>query len=226
MTTPCRHEVCSFPSAPERPPPGISLFPSRHPGIHPAQSPAGVSSVKRSPVNMHRRFSFPGVFRACAQRRQRFAARLLPLQGVPQQPFVLPSMRTHCRMNSERDTSRSPYRRHIQSENSSVAFKVTGMGSAMLFPSVCEPPDRQNRKEGDIRRKRFGQGRRQSCPLLPPGRQFDSEPCIESCKDTHDEECPRARHKDKEKHEVAKVEEKTPSLIALLLPSGARGGHG
>lgn len=100
------------------------------------------------------------------------------------------------------------------------------MGSAMLFPSVCEPPDRQNRKEGDIRRKRFGQGRRQSCPLLPPGRQFDSEPCIESCKDTHDEECPRARHKDKEKHEVAKVEEKTPSLIALLLPSGARGGHG
>ena len=193
MTTPCRHEVCSFPSAPERPPPGISLFPSRHPGIHPAQSPAGVSSVKRSPVNMHRRFSFPGVFRACAQRRQRFAARLLPLQGVPQQ---------------------------------SVAFKVTGMGSAMLFPSVCEPPDRQNRKEGDIRRKRFGQGRRQSCPLLPPGRQFDSEPCIESCKDTHDEECPRARHKDKEKHEVAKVEEKTPSLIALLLPSGARGGHG
>ena len=49
-------------------------------------------------------------------------------------------------------------------------------------------------------------------PLLPPGQQIDAEPCIEDCKDTHNEECPHTCYKGKEKHEPANVDEEKNAL--------------
>lgn len=55
-------------------------------------------------------------------------------------------------------------------------------------------------------------------PLPPPGQQIDAEPCIEDCKDTHNEECPHARHKGKKKHEAAKVTEERKNALTHRLP--------
>lgn len=59
-------------------------------------------------------------------------------------------------------------------------------------------------------------------PLPPPGQQIDAEPCIEECKDTHNEECPYARHKGKKKHEAAKVTEERKNALTHRAPPPLR----